>query len=78
MRFNRLLSVVLEHPNLTGIGIDESTALYVKGNQGVVFGSSQVLVIKSPQSNSQTNTDLLGAIGIQLDVLLPGDTILLH
>jgi cyanophycinase len=45
-RLNRLFSVVLEHPQLIGIGIDESTAIIVNPDQTLeVLGESAVLVI---------------------------------
>jgi cyanophycinase len=75
MRFNRLLSVVLEHPELTGIGIDESTALYVKGRQGIVYGDGQILVIRVRADPVQSEHGLLGARDIRLDLLLKGDTL---
>jgi cyanophycinase len=44
-RFNRLLSAVLEHPELVGIGIDEKTAILVRGSHLDVLGDSGVLVV---------------------------------
>jgi len=44
-RFNRLLSTVLEHPDLVGIGIDEKTAIVVTGTAFEVLGESGVLVV---------------------------------
>lgn len=44
-RFNRLLSAVLDHPDLIGIGIDEKTAILVRGSHVDVLGDSGVLVI---------------------------------
>jgi cyanophycinase len=44
-RFNRLLSAVLEHPDLVGIGIDEKTAIVVTGTTFEVLGESGVLVL---------------------------------
>ncbi len=44
-RFNRLLSAVLDHPDHVGIGIDEKTAIYVRGAHFDVLGESGVLVI---------------------------------
>lgn len=75
MRFNRLLSVVLENPGLTGIGIDESTALHVQGNKGRVYGEGQVLVVRTRNDSVRTERGLLGARDIRLDLLLRGDTI---
>ncbi|MBK7876141.1 MAG: cyanophycinase [Planctomycetes bacterium] len=44
-RFNRLLSAVLDHPDLVGIGIDEKTSILVHGNAFEVVGASTVLVL---------------------------------
>jgi cyanophycinase len=44
-RNNRLISVVLEHPDLLGIGIDESTAIQVNPDDTFeVLGESQVII----------------------------------
>ena len=48
-RYNRLLSIVADHPQLVGIGIDEATAIVVEGNNYRVVGDSQVLVVKLPK-----------------------------
>ena len=42
-RENDLLPVIRKHPHLLGIGIDESTALFVRGNTAEVIGNSKVL-----------------------------------
>ncbi len=44
-RHNRLLSAVLDHPDLVGVGIDESTAVVVLGSVFEVVGKSSVVVI---------------------------------
>jgi cyanophycinase len=44
-RGNRLLSAVLDHPDLVGVGIDESTGVIVRGRGFDVIGKSSVLVI---------------------------------
>jgi cyanophycinase len=45
-RLNRLISIVLEHPDLPGIGIDESTAIIVtEGQQAEVMGLGTVVVL---------------------------------
>jgi cyanophycinase len=49
-RFNRLLSAVLEHPDLVGIGIDEKTAILVRGSHLDVLGSSGVLVVDARET----------------------------
>ena len=42
-RENDMLPVIRKHPYLLGIGIDESTALFVRGNTAEVIGKSKVL-----------------------------------
>ena len=75
-RFSRLLSVVLEHPTLVGIGIDESTAILVKPDQSFeVLGESGVLVIDA-RSASGFRVDSAGhlaAQNIKTHLLLAGD-----
>src|SRR5262245_52874971 len=44
MRQDRLLKVIEQHPNLVGLGIDESTALFVQGRRLSVLGDSLVRV----------------------------------
>ncbi len=44
-RTNRLVSAVLDHPDLVGIGIDEATAIFVTGRRFEVLGRSSVVVI---------------------------------
>jgi cyanophycinase len=44
-RHNRLLSAVLDHPGLVGIGIDESTAAVVSGTEFEAIGKSNIVVI---------------------------------
>jgi cyanophycinase len=72
-RLNRLISVAIEHPEITAIGIDESTAIIVDQNQARVVGLSQVILLKSNEDAREQN-GLLGADDIQLSVKLPGDT----
>ena len=42
-RENDMLPVIRKYPHLLGIGIDESTALFVRGNTAEVIGKSKVL-----------------------------------
>jgi len=74
-RLNRLIATVIEKPKLVGVGIDESTAVLVRpdgryevlgDNQVVVFDARRAKLVKSP-------TGRLGAHGMTLHVLLPGD-----
>jgi cyanophycinase len=73
-RYNRLLSAVIEHPEKTGIGIDESTAILVQGATAEVVGEFQVLVFKNPRKSKNIHHDKLGAHGITIDIYLPGET----
>lgn len=74
-RHNRLITAVIEHPELKGIGIDEATAILVTGNTAEVVGESQVLVFENPDRSAIVNAvGKLGAQNLRLSVLLAGDT----
>lgn len=73
-RHNRLISAVIEYPALKGIGIDEATAILVKGKDAEVVGLSQVLVYSTPKRPKKSvKSGKLGARGLRLDIYLPGD-----
>lgn len=72
-RYNRLFSAIIEHPEMTGIGIDESTAILVSGTQFEVVGNSQVLVFKNPNKSKNMYEDKLGAHDLILSIYLPGE-----
>jgi cyanophycinase len=44
-RDNRLISAVMDHPALVGVGIDEGTAVIVQGPSFEVVGKSSVVVV---------------------------------
>ena len=48
-RYNRILSVLADHPDKTVIGIDEGTAIIVTGKNVKVAGDSQVVVVSRPR-----------------------------
>lgn len=73
-RNNRLLTAIMEYPDHTGVGISESTAILVNGNQAEVVGNSQVLVYRNRSGESKTENGKLGARNIQLDIYLPGES----
>lgn len=77
MRMNRLITVVLDHPGQTGIGIDESTAILVEegGRLATVQGNYQVVVLRHPNGQTTVQDTLLGGRGLELSILLPGDTL---
>jgi cyanophycinase len=71
-RHNRLISAIIEFPELKGIGIDESTAILVKGNEVEVIGESQVLIYENPKRSKIVKNGKLGG-KLVLTILLPGD-----
>jgi len=50
-RVNRLISAVLDHPDLLGVGIDETTAIFVSGQSFEVLGKNSVLVIDARKAS---------------------------
>lgn len=73
-RYNRLLTLSIENPDLKCIGIDESTAIIVAGNMVRVVGSSQVLVFDAQGIKAKVKGEKLGQSGLKLSVYLDGDT----
>jgi cyanophycinase len=75
-RHNRLITVVLEHPQLLGVGIDEATAVVIGPDHSFrVTGESVVLVYDATKA-TQATTDTAGnlaASGMVLHVLKAGD-----
>lgn len=75
-RHNRTISALIEHPNLFGIAIDESTSIIVYPDDTFeVFGNNQVLVY-DPTNATNIREDFKGNLGIsnmKLDVLINGD-----
>jgi cyanophycinase len=75
-RHNRTISALIEHPNLFGIAIDESTSIIVYPDDTFeVFGNNQVLVY-DPTNATNIREDFKGNLGIsnmKLHVLINGD-----
>lgn len=72
-RHNRLISVVLERPQVVGVGIDESTALVVSPTGSwEVIGASQAVVYDARNAAVTPAGKTLGAIGIRMHVLPAG------
>ncbi|MBI2838407.1 MAG: cyanophycinase [Acidobacteria bacterium] len=78
-RENRLIAVVLEHPDLLGVGIDEATAVWLRPDHTFqVLGSGWVAVLdaigasvrRQPVPDGEAH---LGVLGLRVDILLPGD-----
>ncbi|MBS4014159.1 MAG: cyanophycinase [Bacteroidetes bacterium] len=72
-RYNRLISAIIEHPELIGIGIDEATAILVSGNKAKVIGESQVVVFRNPDKSLIEVNGKLGARNLLIDIYLPGE-----
>jgi len=79
-RSNRLVSVILEHPELLGVGVDEDTAVWVRPDDTFqVIGKSCVMVLdaKGAEVSRQpveTAQNLLGVHGMRVHILLPGES----
>jgi cyanophycinase len=75
-RHNRTIAVLIEHPRLLGVAIDESTSIIVYPDDTFeVFGNNQVLVY-DPTNANDIREDKKGKLGIsnmKLHVLLSGD-----
>lgn len=72
-RLNRLVSVCIENPNELCVGIDESTAILVKGDSAKVCGISQVVVLDALNANVGLSDTLLKAHNISLSVYIEGE-----
>jgi cyanophycinase len=74
-RHNRLLSLVLEHPELVGVGIDESTALEVPPEgPWRILGASVAVIYDARGANITPPGKSLGASEVRLSVLPAGST----
>ncbi len=70
-RYNRIFSVIMEQPNLMGIGIDESTAICVNGKKATVYGNAQVVLFENLKPKEAVN-GLLKSDQISLKILTAG------
>jgi cyanophycinase len=75
-RLNRLISVVLEHPDLVGVGIDESTGIQVNPDDTFeVLGEGTVVVFDARKAKTihvDKHQNLAGR-DIQMHILSSGD-----
>ena len=58
-RLPRLLQVLSDNPHLVGVGIDEGTAIVVKGRQFRVIGESKVLTCLAPAGDQPAKVEAL-------------------
>ena len=70
-RGNRLISAVFDHPSLVGVGIDESTAIVVRGDRLDVIGRSSVVVIDARHARLTRAAagELVSGTGLTMAVL---------
>jgi cyanophycinase len=75
-RVNRLISAVLDHPELVGIGIDETTAILVTGRTFEVLGKNSVVVIDARKAavDKTPAGQLAAGRNLTLSVLTAGMT----
>lgn len=71
-RQNRLLSVVLEHPSLVGIGVDEATAIWAAPDGTLEVVGEGTVAIYDARDARVTEGEALGAVGIRHAILVPG------
>lgn len=72
-RYNRLLSAIATYPALTGIGIDEETAVVVQGNKARVVGLRQVVVFKNPRKLRVTKEKRISFAAMDFSLFTAGD-----
>ena len=75
-RGNRLISAVLDRPTLVGVGIDERTAVIVRGSTFEVVGASAVVVVDARHATRAPSVHgrPVAATDIRLSVLRDGMT----
>jgi cyanophycinase len=73
-RNNRLVSAVLDRPTLVGVGIDEATAVIVRGATFTVVGKSAVVVVDARQAtvDKAAPGELVAGTNVKLSVLRQG------
>jgi cyanophycinase len=79
-RENRLFTVILEHPNHLGVGVDEDTAAWFRPDGTFeVIGKGSVMVLDAKEGSVQRvpgeaeSKTLLGVHGMRLHIVLPGE-----
>ncbi len=73
-RYARLISSLAAHPDMVCIGIDESTAIIVRGARATIAGESQVIRIANPK-NLQTVKGLIKFNRAEFGIYTAGDVI---
>jgi cyanophycinase len=74
-RLNRLLGVLTQHPRCLGVGIDEQTAVVVRGHTLTVLGKADVRLCLPPAGPEPASVQVLKA-GQGADLVRLGETLL--
>ena len=76
-RLNRLVSLVLDHPDQVGIGADEGTAVVIRGRRLEVLGASNVVVLDARKGQISRPQDGQASNGrdVKMQVLTHGMTL---
>lgn len=72
-RYNRLLSALAKYPGLPCIGIDESTAIIVHGNEVKVAGEGQVILFSNPKNLRYTSAGYIKFDDVRMSIFSEGD-----
>lgn len=77
-RYGRLLGAVAHNPRLLGVGIDEDTALLVRGDEGRVLGAGAVYVVDGEEASHSNIAEAradraLSIFDVRMHVLSSGD-----
>ena len=77
-RYGRLLGAVAHNPRLLGVGLDEDTALLVRGDSGRVLGSGAVYVVDGEEASHSNIAEAgmdraLSIFDVRMHVLSSGD-----
>ena len=77
-RYGRLLGAVAHNPRLLGVGVDEDTALLVRGREGRVLGSGAVYVVDGEEASHSNIAEAgmdraLSIFDVRMHVLSSGD-----
>jgi cyanophycinase len=76
-RLNRLVSLVLDHPDRIGIGADEGTAVVIRGRRLEVLGANNVVVLDARKGKVSRlkNGQASSGLDLRMQVLTHGMTL---
>ncbi len=74
-RFGRLITAVLDHPKLVGIGIGEDTGVLFEGGELTVYGRRQVVIVDARQAQvtEVKGREPQGVRDLAVHILRPGE-----